>query len=70
MSDYIIHTTGEDLPKVLKALNKLGIQHDPPVVSKELFDTVEMVITGDERTVEIDFKLSKEYTKLDLFKKL
>ncbi len=70
MSDYLIHTSVKDLPKVLRTLKRLGIEHDPPKVSTELFDTVEVVIVGDERVVENNFKLTKDYTRLDLFKKL
>jgi hypothetical protein len=70
MSEYLIHTRRDNLVPVLETLDKLGIQHDPVHVSTELFDTVEMVIYGDEKTIENDFKLTKTYPQLDLFKKL
>lgn len=70
MSEYLIHIKRDNLLSVLETLGKLEIQHDPAHVSTELFDTVEMVIIGDEKTIETDFKLTKDYTQLDSFKKL
>ncbi len=66
---YLLHIGGKNLSTLKTVLATIGLDVVSSYKSLSLYDTYELIVEGDERLFNI-FKLTRSYTRLDLFREL
>ncbi len=66
---YLLHISGKNLGTLKTVLSTIGLNVTSSSQSLSLYDTHELVVEGDEHLFDI-FKLTRSYTRLDLFREL